>query len=1213
MDGYPPGSLDHNVPFLVASGLNSAEPELDLQGELSTQGQLIKSDLPPLEGREAQLLETYFEEIDARGTSWAVVPRDEPYRFRIKTVGRSYLLPPRKTIIPDSVGPPDPSATIHSPFSPLSHVSALYPDGLIDSRWIKKHQHLVPSIYACFYSLANDNRLKLDVNEIKATLARSGFKTRVAIILFGNQDSGTAVLTDEVQDRLESIRRGTALDPKSIFYIPTQESPAELKRKIDSILAILYSNAVEYYRDLGRHARKKRSRGIAPQPTIPPTSGTSHTLSLPDWNFRYDMKTAILAEFRQELDAAIRSFEQAYEILLGQDVFDIIPSWSSRWNEARQLADIISIRCLRLHLWMGHTSLAVRRWQTHRDRIGDLVDRRGHGTNTYGWQAWEARWAMVMANLIEKIEVSGLVPASMTIFLPPERAVLGERLQPWELLHHTGYWYRMAARHLTARRTLAHMMPDEDREPPESASAKSAKSSYDTYMCPPPYQENPLSGEGGVSHAQLIIDCLIASRTQFEARGQLRIAAELSLECAKEIATLGSWEEVVAILQPVWDSSSYRADNWLDISEDLCWLLRRAAKEIGRADLVVAADWELMNKKFSKRQHWRYDLSQSLDGVTIEEKPSIQLSDASSSHLISSSFVFRSKENKAGDQCLAQFTLTSNAMADSMPISFSSAKILFGGSLKPILLRHGSSGEESSFITKVALEEQFSTDGPGDLPSSLSGTCDLTLKPGEKRVFEMAVPLRESGEAEASTVVATYEHKSFDIEYTMSFRDTDQVTGWYIKTSDRPRQLRPDARILHIKPRPPKLLVSLLESWGQYYTNETVELGVELRNEEEEPANVKLDVQLYGKSVPSFKLQVGEHERNGETGEDESKALGVPVGVISSGAVAKLELTIDPTTAPTTHDLHIQATYHLESDTATPIIQVLSLSLDLVGPFEANYDLLPRLHPEPWPSLFDYEGLHLVTEGETAAPPAKGFAQQWCLVCHYASFAMEDLTVLGMELQVVSCAGGARCTVTRQPEVAGDGITIPPKTIHEAQFDLVAQKLSLDDRHPVTLDLAFVIKWKRKTAPVDGQANVTAMPVGQYLVLGTEPRVLASALYSNPMASTNLLHLDITIENPSNHFLTFGLSMEPSDTFGFSGAKQTTINLLPMSRRTARYRLLPFVQGDYIRPGLVVRDKYFQKVLRIIPTEGMKIDKDGLLVWVPGDGSKDSERGAKEP
>jgi hypothetical protein len=480
-------------------------------------------------------------------------------------------------------------------------VSALYPDGLIDSQWIKKHQHIVPSIYACFHLFSNDNRLKSDINNIKAALARSGFKTRVAIVLFGDEESGTALLTEEVQDRLENIRRGTALDPKSIFYIPAQESPAELRRVIDSILAVLYSTAVEYYRDLGRHARKKRSRGIAPQPTIPPTSGTSHILSLPDWNFRYDFKTAILAEFRQELDAAIRSFEQAYEILLGQDVLDMIPSWSLRWNEARQLADVISIRCLRLHLWMGHTSLAVRRWQAHRDRIGDFVDRRGHGTNTYGWQAWEARWATVMANLVEKVEVPGLVPASMTIFLPPERAVLGERLQPWELLHHTGYWYRIAARHLAARRTLARMMPDEDREAPDSRSSKSTQNSYDTYMCPPPYQECPLSGDGGVKHSQLIIDCLIASRTQFQARRQQRISAELSLECAKEMATLGSWEEVVAILRPIWDDSSYRTDNWLDISEDLCWLLRRAAKETGRADLVVAVDWELMNRSKYRR------------------------------------------------------------------------------------------------------------------------------------------------------------------------------------------------------------------------------------------------------------------------------------------------------------------------------------------------------------------------------------------------------------------------------------------------------------------------------------------------------------------------------------------------------------------------------------------------------------------------------------
>lgn len=85
------------------------------------------------------------------------------------------------------------------------------------------------------------------------------------------------------------------------------------------------------------------------------------------------------------------------------------------------------------------------------------------------------------------------------------------------------------------------------------------------------------------------------------------------------------------------------------------------------------------------------------------------------------------------------------------------------------------------------------------------------------------------------------------------------------------------------------------------------------------------------------------------------------------------------------------------------------------------------------------------------------------------------------------------------------------------------------------------------------------------------------------------------------------------------------MNLLPVSRRSVDYRILPLVgpsfssssssssindgeggsveaEGAWIKPHLVVRDKYFQKVLRIIPAgEGMKLDKEtgGVLIWVP--------------
>lgn len=86
MDGYPAGSLDHNVPLLVASGLNSKVPELQLESK--PKGILLKSELPPLNIKEADMLAQYFEEVDAQGSSWTSVSRDELFRFRIKAVGR---------------------------------------------------------------------------------------------------------------------------------------------------------------------------------------------------------------------------------------------------------------------------------------------------------------------------------------------------------------------------------------------------------------------------------------------------------------------------------------------------------------------------------------------------------------------------------------------------------------------------------------------------------------------------------------------------------------------------------------------------------------------------------------------------------------------------------------------------------------------------------------------------------------------------------------------------------------------------------------------------------------------------------------------------------------------------------------------------------------------------------------------------------------------
>ncbi|KAK2061033.1 hypothetical protein LY76DRAFT_682379 [Colletotrichum caudatum] len=1230
MDGYPVGSLDHNIPHILLAGLTSSPTrDLPLNAELRDQAILIRSELPSIQGKDAEALKEYVVRQDGRKQPWNGRDSGKPYKLRVTVAGRSLVLPPRRARLPEGLDAPETPAVLHSPFSPLSPASPLYPDGLMNTDWLQKHEDMVPSVYVSCYTLTSDptlamlhdNQLKTDINNIKASLSRSGYRTRFTVVLMSDGTLSPS-MQEFMQDRLDNIRKGVALDTKSFFYFSPHDLSKDLEHAADSMLAAVFLQAIEYYRDLGRHARKKRSRGVAPQPTVPPTN-TSRTLTVQDWNVRYDYKTAIFAEYRQEMDAALRSYDQAYEGLLSQDVMDIIPSWSPRWNEARMLADVIAIRSMRCLLWAGQTTAAARRWQIHRERIADFVDRRGRGTNNYGWAAWESRWAVVMANLIERVDVRSLAPSTRTLFLQPEKATAGERLQPWEMLHHTGYWYRVAAEHLAVRRALARAIPEEDRRSPEStpASALASKAfQYDTYMCPDPHEEIPIQGMG-VNHSQLIIDCLMAARSQFQARRQLRLSAELSLECAKEMVNVKAWDDMVALLRPLWEDMSFRKEGWLNITEDLSWVLRAAAAHAGQGELVVAIDWELLNRKFTRRPKWHYDISRSLEGLKLDSKPKVTINDNLISSFISASFIFKTEDGKAGDACLAQLAIKSNAFPDAPTVNLKGLRIDFQGSLKTITLDNeagSTAGTEKGNVTlsKVPLTEKTRTDAEEDREGSsgLSGSADLSVKPGHINVYEMAIPLREPGEAHASSVTLVLETDTFILDCTLAFRDLGSADFWFSPSLSRRRIVRQSAHVIQVQARPPKLEIKLAQPLEQFYANEPMDLLVDVINAEDVDAVAKLEVHVFGEQTPPFRVHIenGE-EHTAEAGKEEAKLADLSLGTLATSQTTRVKIGLDPVQLSTSYDVTLRVLYHLTTDPVTLIMQVLPVQLTVVNPFEANYDLIPRLHPDPWPSLFDHEGVQDPSTDEAAVQP-RGLAQRWCLVCHFASFATDDLELVSMDAEVVACQNHARCTTASRPEVPEGGLRIPPRQMQEAEFDLVAQKFSLDDKGPTSLDLAFVLRWRRaKPSSWAGAGaaavNTTRMLVPRYIVLGTEPRVLAS--YSLAKPPTGLVNLHVTIENPSSHFLTFGLTMDPSDEFAFSGSKQTTVHVLPVSRRTVTYRLLPLVRGDYIRPTLVVRDKYFQKVLRIIPTEGMKIDKEGLLVWIPPEEDEEGKEGVE--
>ena len=525
---------------------------------------------------------------------------------------QDYVLPPKHAVASSPRPPfsqdsrPTPRTFHHSPLSPLTPGSLVFPDGLIDPKWIEKHQELVPSAYLSFYKLTSDptlstlhdNRLKTDINNTKNILTQSGYKSRLVVGLLSEE----SLVHSEVEDRLANIRKATGLDSKSsLFWLPPKSSALELQAFVETIISTIYPQCIEYYRDLSKHSRRKRNRGMVPPPTAPPTSGTSQTLSSQGWNVRYDFKLGVFAEFRQEMDAAVKSYESGYETLLSPDVLEATSTWSPRWNEGRLLADVFAIRILRCLFWNGYTTAATRQWQQHRDRMRDFVDRRGKGSATYGWKAWEARWATVMAEMIKKVSIVEFTGTNT--FLPPEKAfAVGERMEPWEYLHHPGYWYRLAAQHLIARRALALEIPDEYRSPPGSYSASQTASkayTYDTYLCPEPHEESPLHGRDGIDHSFLIINTLTKAINEFEQRKQSRLAQDLSLLSAQESLRRHASHDALRVLRPLWQNMSFRREGWWNIAEEVGWALREAAVRAGDGGTVIAVDWELMNRSLS--------------------------------------------------------------------------------------------------------------------------------------------------------------------------------------------------------------------------------------------------------------------------------------------------------------------------------------------------------------------------------------------------------------------------------------------------------------------------------------------------------------------------------------------------------------------------------------------------------------------------------------
>ncbi|KAJ3101625.1 hypothetical protein HDU97_001238 [Phlyctochytrium planicorne] len=334
---------------------------------------------------------------------------------------KTHTLPPKKSVPPPSNRP---VVTTHSILSPLNQNSALYPDGIMTPNWVKRHREEIPSVVVAFYDLHSaspeekvvqpgierekDALMINEINEKRRSALDRGIKFAVILIL-----SLPPPEIPNLEDRITFIRRGGSMDTKnSLFVLPPSSyaTPNDINEFIGNVQRQLHEHAINYYREHGKRIKKKRAKlPAAPlrppvmSPLGPPLSGSSTNLqSKPlnpmGWSVRYEYKSGVFAEFRQELETAIRHYEGAYQSLVdmfhsalsgglfapgggGSSGSDVLVPFSPRWNEARILADSINLRICKLSLYTDAAVPALQQLHKHISNFRSLPEFAGIVTN----------------------------------------------------------------------------------------------------------------------------------------------------------------------------------------------------------------------------------------------------------------------------------------------------------------------------------------------------------------------------------------------------------------------------------------------------------------------------------------------------------------------------------------------------------------------------------------------------------------------------------------------------------------------------------------------------------------------------------------------------------------------------------------------------------------------------------------------------------------
>ena len=584
---------------------------------------------------------------------------------------------------------------------------------------------------------------------------------------------------------------------------------------------------------------------------------------------------------------------------------------------------------------------------------------------------------------------------------------------------------------------------------------------------------------------------------------------------------------------------------------------------------------------------------------------------------------FATSQRHVGEKLLSQLIVSSRAHKLSKPIILKCINLTFQGSLQRIRIEHEServpeSSKDEGLLQlyNVPLNSPISSEDPLSLSTSvgqssplLNRASNLSFDTGVTKAFCIETIPREPGDIEIVNASMCIEGDDFDFEVESTSSDhLRQDAMWTSSIGVSKKAYSHNSLATKILPRPAKIRIHIDNLRKSYFTNEFVEFGVKITNNEEVEANVVLQGHLLGQSqdLPSMQWTLHDEIRKGSEHDIKDKRLmeyqGKPstisLGLLYPREIKSATMSFQAGSEAADYVLKLDVLYHLLTDAETLITNAFETEIVFEKPFEASYTVLPRFHPSPWPNYFstdDYDDDDGSSDTSSRqATIARGLRQNWSLSAKISSVVTEDINIDDVSLRFLDCLNNTRCRISQPTNTSQGQGSATPDNVKRWRFDLELQKSSLDDSRPAKLNFLLEIKWRRQGT--QNAFSVAHITVPELVIPFGEPRVLASA---DPMQGQSAsICLQYTIENPSTYALTFNLSMETSDEFAFSGPKATSVQLVPLSRHSVRYNIFPLLRGTWITPLFRVVDPFFNKTLKVQATEGFRSDSEGLHIWV---------------